>query len=116
MRPVSIKKTASAELTITWDDGHVSPYTLEFLRDACPCAGCKGETILMHEYSAPAQDRSTPGRYSLKDAQQVGSYALQLGWGDGHNTGIYSWQYLRENCPCEECRKGKPDALKRQVD
>jgi len=105
MQPVSIKKTSPTELTITWKDGHVSPYTLELLRDSCPCAGCKGETVLMREYQPPPPDRSTPGRYDLKSIQQVGSYAIQLVWGDGHNTGIYSWEYLRELCRCGECKK-----------
>lgn len=35
-----------------------------------------------------------PGKYILKGAQQVGSYALQVFWGDGHQTGIYTWEKL----------------------
>ena len=105
MQPILIKKTSPKELTVTWDDGHVSTYTLECLRDICPCAGCKGETVLLREYQAPQADRTSPGRYELKGDEQVGAYAAQLIWGDGHETGIYSWEYLRENCQCGECRK-----------
>jgi len=36
-----------------------------------------------------------PGKYVLKGAQQVGYYALQLFWGDGHQTGIYTWDKLK---------------------
>ena len=101
MPPISIKKTGPAELTISWRDGHQSAYTFEQLRDMCPCAGCKGETILLHEYQAPAADRTAPGRYALAGIEQVGSYAIQLEWSDGHRTGIYTWDYLLQNCPCE---------------
>jgi DUF971 family protein len=38
----------------------------------------------------------------LVDMKVVGNYALQLNWSDGHNSGIYSWQFLRELCPCEK--------------
>jgi DUF971 family protein len=38
----------------------------------------------------------------LVDLKIVGNYALQLTWADGHNSGIYSWEYLRELCPCVE--------------
>jgi DUF971 family protein len=101
MRPTTIKKISKTELKITWDNGHESTYTLQHLRDICPCASCAGETVILHEYKPQAPDRSTPGRYELAGIQQVGSYAIQLQWGDGHNTGIYSWEHLIANCPCE---------------
>jgi DUF971 family protein len=43
----------------------------------------------------PAQQPELPGKYVLKGAQQVGNYALQIHWGDGHQTGIYTWEKLR---------------------
>ena len=98
--PQSIKKENESILTISWNDGHQSRYSIEELRDRCPCASCSGETVLLREYVPPPPDRSTPGRYAIKSIQQVGSYAIQLEWGDGHATGIYSWEYLIENCPC----------------
>lgn len=94
MKPASIKKSTPTELTITWDDEHTTIYTLEQLRDNCPCAGCSGETILFREYHAPEHDKTIPGRYELNNIQPVGSYALQLTWGDGHNTGIYTYEFL----------------------
>ena len=33
--------------------------------------------------------------YKIKDIQQVGNYAIQIHWSDGHNTGIYNWEYLK---------------------
>lgn len=100
MRPAKIKRTGPRELTITWDDQHESVYTMELLRDNCPCASCAGETVLLRSYNPPPVDRTTPGRYELKGLQQVGSYAVQLEWGDGHSTGIYTWQHLLSICPC----------------
>jgi DUF971 family protein len=37
-------------------------------------------------------------------AHAVGRYALQFNWLDGHSAGIYSWEFLRRNCQCQECR------------
>ena len=102
MKPTAMKKTGKQELTVTWDNGHVSVYSFILLRDSCPCAGCSGETVLLHEYVPPPPDHSAKGRYELAGIQLVGSYACQLQWNDGHATGIYTWEHLIENCPCPE--------------
>jgi DUF971 family protein len=106
MRPVAIKQTSADSLSITWDDNHVSPYTFKLLRDECPCAECKGETVLLHTYQ-PQTQVQLPGHYEVKSLQQVGSYAIQITWGDGHATGLYSWQFLRDLCQCDECSAKK---------
>ena len=103
MKPKSIKKVSDGELAIHWDSDHRSTYSLEHLREACPCAGCQGETILLRKYTPLPADRSAPGRYVLTGIEQVGLYAIQLSWADGHTTGIYSWERLRELCECDEC-------------
>lgn len=94
MRPTSIKQTDNNTITFTWDDGLVTPFTIQQLRDECPCASCKGETVLLYQYS-PGARRQLPGHYDLKSIEPVGSYAVQITWGDGHGTGLYSWDYLR---------------------
>ena len=103
MRPISIKKANDRELSILWDDGHAGKSSLAYLRERCPCAGCQGETVLLHTYVPPPPDQSTPGRYELAGIQQVGSYAVQLSWKDGHVTGIYAWSHLRALCECDMC-------------
>ncbi|OGU28765.1 MAG: hypothetical protein A2X67_09410 [Ignavibacteria bacterium GWA2_55_11] len=90
---------------IRWDDGHESRLSLNVVRDACPCAGCKGETLLMHSYD-PVPSPDVPGKFDLLKAEPVGYYALQLTWGDGHSTGIYTWQTLRSLCSCPVCSGG----------
>jgi len=105
MRPTQIKQTSATELFVRWDDGHESVYLLQYLRDECPCASCRGETVLLRTYAPVKLPVMTPGKYELKDIQVVGNYAIQIYWVDGHQTGIYSWEYLRRLCPCDECKR-----------
>lgn len=106
MKPKSMRKTGPVALTIEWDDGHTSVYSFERLRDVCPCAECSGETVLFQRFVPAPPDRSTPGRYELKGIVPIGSYAVQMEWGDGHAAGIYTWDLLRANCPCPEHASG----------
>jgi DUF971 family protein len=101
--PSTIKLAGSNDtLTIKWSDGHFSAYPYRYLRDKCPCATCSGA-------ESPASPAPAPfpilGAKPLKPerAELVGRYALQVYWSDGHSTGIYSFDFLREICPCSEC-------------
>ena len=97
-------KQASVEtVSLTWNDGHVSAISVHLLRDSCPCASCNGESVLFHTYAPPEPDRNTPGRYELKGAEIIGGYGLKITWGDGHDTGIYTWDQLRSLCECDDC-------------
>jgi DUF971 family protein len=102
MQAKNIKRIGPDELLITWKDDHESKFTTQHLRLICPCAGCQGETVLLHEV-APQQKGNDPRQYDLIDIRPVGSYAIQIEWADGHNAGIYTWEHLRKNCPCAEC-------------
>ena len=82
-------------LAIAWDDGHESYFEAESLRRACPCAMCKGEVNVMVEFK-PRRQEYTPASFELRGWQYVGGYAIQPQWGDGHASGIYSFQYLRD--------------------
>jgi DUF971 family protein len=94
MRPLDIQPIGN-ELAIKWDDGGESYIPLATLRRSCPCAGCKGEMdILGNVYKNP--DRTlAPNAFELVKIGRVGGYALQPVWADGHDTGIYSFEYLR---------------------
>lgn len=100
----SIKKISESELKLNWIDGHESTFTLEFLRKSCPCASCKGETVLLHQYS-PMPQVELPGRNEIKNISQVGSYAIQFFWKDNHDTGIFSYEFLRSICQCKLCQQ-----------
>ena len=82
------------ELAIQWSDGTESFLALEFLRRACPCAACGGEPDVLGNIERP-HVTYTPASFELLGWDLVGGYAVLPHWGDGHRTGIYSYQYLR---------------------
>ncbi|MDA0986846.1 MAG: DUF971 domain-containing protein [Bacteroidetes bacterium] len=104
--PKSIKKINLDELEVCWNDMHIGLHKIKTLRDECPCATCKGETVLLKTY-VPATKFDLPGKYEIKNISVVGSYAMQILWNDGHDTGIYSWSYLQSLCECTNCDKIK---------
>jgi DUF971 family protein len=108
-KKVRVKITEGTGVEIEWKDGHHSAWNFAWLRNACPCATChedrektgrlpgvpkpKEQTLLMM-YEAPAKPL---------EVTPAGKYALKFKWSDGHESGIYSWEYLRRVCRCEEC-------------
>ena len=94
MNPKKIKIFEKNSLLIIWQDGSESKIGLEYLRKECPCASCKGETVLLKTYRPPKQLFNNPEMFKVKDISTVGGYAIQITWKDGHNTGIYTYNYL----------------------
>ncbi len=98
--PVEIEyKSATDALQMVFSDDHVSVFPTVLLRGLCPCAKCQGHS----GDRAKWQTISRRTQIEVENVQPVGSYALTITWGDGHDTGIYSFQRLREMCPCPEC-------------
>jgi DUF971 family protein len=104
VQPKSLSKEGPDRLVIEWKDGHRSVYPWQHLRANCPCAGCREEKlkpqdpfrILKPNELAPlAPVAMTP----------VGHYAYKITWNDGHDTGIFTLESLRELCQCPECLK-----------
>ena len=94
--PVEVRHEKSARrVVVTWDDGHLSVYGLDYLRSWCPCASCQGHGIGSRYLDLHDQE--------LVLLEGVGNYALGFTWQDGHSTGIYSFRLLRGLCPCEDC-------------
>jgi DUF971 family protein len=125
-KPASVKVHVSsgAGVDITWADNHSSHYDFAYLREECPCAMCNDERLkkaagqqkdmqLKKENAslAAAPAVSSPllpmfkPRLTAKAAHAVGNYALQIDFNDGHATGIFSFDFLRTICPCEECAR-----------
>lgn len=96
MKPLQIKILDKTFLLIKWDEESESKIGLKYMRDECPCANCKGETILLKTYRPPKPTILDPKMYKIQNIQPVGAYAIQVSWQDGHNTGIYSWEYLQK--------------------
>src|ERR1700755_1992353 len=94
VEPREIMQESDAELRVPWGDGRECLYAAPLLRRVCPCAQCvnefTGERVLKPE--------SVPETLTIKDVDIVGRYALNFRWSDGHDSGIYSFRYLRALC------------------
>jgi DUF971 family protein len=106
IRPAKVRvdKSGGTGVSIDWHDGHSSHWDFAWLRAACPCATCHEEReaedrkpgvakpkpqSLLPMYEAPARP---------VEVTPVGKYAIRFKWNDGHEAGLYSWDYLRNVC------------------
>jgi ATP-binding protein involved in chromosome partitioning len=98
--PEEIVGLLRSRITFKWPDGHTSIFAARDLRLACRCASCieemSGRSLL--------DPKTVPDNVRAKHIELVGQYAISVHWTDGHKTGIYSFQTLRQNCPCEVCK------------
>lgn len=95
--PTEIRRVEGRALEIVWSDGAVRRYSARELRDACPCATCREKrsaepepgrlTVLSPEETRPLE---------VAGMKPVGSYAYGVSFSDGHDSGIYTLEYLRE--------------------
>jgi DUF971 family protein len=94
VEPREIMQEGDAGLRITWADGYECYFMAAELRRACPCAQCvnewTGQRVLKPETISDA--------LRINDIAIVGRYALNFRWSDGHETGIYSFRFLRDLC------------------
>jgi len=109
-KSVKVNITSGTGVDIVWGDGHLSHYNFVFLRDACPCAMCEEERAKSGRRPGEPP-KLAPGALPMfkptakpLSAEGVGKYAIKFSWNDNHDLGIYSWRFLREICPCSECR------------
>jgi DUF971 family protein len=93
------KNPDKSSFHLKFSDGFEGDVSLKELRDNCPCAGCIGEDVLLQKYEPINKTEVTEAGYVLEKAEPVGNYAIQLYWKDGHNTGIYTWEYLKKIVP-----------------
>lgn len=100
VRPAGLTADRTRRIvTIQWSDGSSCDYPFAGLRAICPCVTCRGG----HENMGQPADstllqNAVDESLTLEDVAAVGSYAVQFQWGDGHSTGIYTWEYLYEAC------------------
>lgn len=90
-RPENLKNVDDSLLEIRWDDGRTGSISYFDMRLECPCAGCVNE--ITGERTLKPEDV----RKDVKPASVafVGQYAIRINWSDGHNTGIYTFDRLR---------------------
>lgn len=94
IEPREIRQEGDAGLRITWGDDQVCHYIAAELRRGCPCAQCVNEWTGQRVLKA----ESVADELTIRDISIVGRYALSFRWSDGHETGIYSFRYLRDLC------------------
>jgi DUF971 family protein len=102
VRPAEIVHDPDANLLrILWLDDHESIYELDALRPHCPCALCRGE--MGRPGLVTPDTQFTAEQTTMLSLREVGRYALQPTWGDGHESGLYTFTLLRALCPCDRC-------------
>lgn len=100
--PTALKLVSPERLSITWSDGLVQEVAVRTLRDQCPCASCREKRAA--ESQSPdllpvlRPEELQPLR--IADMRPVGNYAYSIRFSDGHDTGIYTLEHLR-NIPPE---------------
>jgi DUF971 family protein len=107
-KEVKVHVKTGAGVDIVWTDGHSSHFDFPFLRDRCPCATCNDERTKKESIAGGVLPSSPllpmyKAKARAQAATQVGNYAIQISFSDGHSTGIFSYDYLRTLCQCEEC-------------
>ena len=97
VRPQSIKLDKKRHvLVVDWNAGNSVEYRWNGLRDACPCAQCRDEQSSKNDNTIDMVFTLNPVKsFTLDSVELAGNYALKLYWSDGHNSGIYGWEYLR---------------------
>ena len=99
--PEHIAISKSKGVDIDWRDGRHTHFSLEFLRDNCPCAHCTGAHGTEPQRTSYSKPDKNPfqmykPRLKMDDVESIGNYAFRVAWNDGHGSGIYSWTYLRK--------------------
>src|SRR5512135_2103589 len=103
MHPISLNANREKkELVVLWDDDQTCVYSFSLLRAGCPCAECRGGHENMGDTPDPAVfgvELPDSPKTRLMTIVPVGSYAITPVWEDGHEAGIYRWDYLRALFP-----------------
>jgi ATP-binding protein involved in chromosome partitioning len=99
--PLEVTRSGPRAISVKWKDGHHSIYRTRGLRLGCGCANCveemTGRKLL--------QPDNVPEDMDVKSIEMTGRYGLKIVFADGHDTGIFTFKALRENCPCAACRE-----------
>lgn len=95
MNPLDIQ-IIGKEVAIKWSDGQETFIPLQRLRRGCPCAACRGERDVLGNLHKGPELPLTPASFHLRQLVSAGGYALQPVWGDGHASGLYTFDYLRQ--------------------
>jgi DUF971 family protein len=106
-KPAHLDLKKDRGLTVQWSDGTSSYYSIAYLRRMSPSAESKmlREELARNPLTVLPANASR-GPLAAIDAELVGHYAIRIRFSDGHDTGIFSWSYLREIDPQNSRRPG----------
>ena len=96
--PLAIRREGNDHLVIEWNDGHRCVYTWAYLRKNCPCAGCREEREKPPDPFKLLKPSELVPLAPVK-MERVGRYAYKIVWSDGHDSGIFTLEHLRQLCP-----------------
>ncbi len=96
--PTALKLDDGGRLLITWSDQVTWSYRVRELRDACPCATCreKRNTPPADPFALPLLSKVELEPLRIGGMKPVGNYAYSIAFSDGHDTGIFTFELLRE--------------------
>ncbi len=100
--PAKLDLKKDRGLTVEWSDGTTSYYSIAYLRKMSPSADARAlrEEMARNPLTVlPASAASATGPLVATGIEMVGNYALRIRFSDGHDTGLYSWDYLRKIDP-----------------
>lgn len=107
--PAKLDLKKDRGLTVLWADGTTSYYSIAYLRRMSPSAEAKQLREELASNPLTILPSGTPGGGPIvaEGAELVGGYAIRIRFSDGHDTGIYSWDYLREIDPANQRKPGE---------
>jgi len=95
--PRSIRRIGHGGIEIAWSDGATGSYSPRLLRDACPCATCREQRVQpAAPVLLPVLKPEEVAPLAIDGMKPVGQYAYSIEFSDGHSSGIYTLEYLRE--------------------
>jgi prepilin-type processing-associated H-X9-DG protein len=104
MERMTVLEIVPDKMTVEWhEDKHMSVLPIRLLRQRCPCASCRVERDKIAANPLHVVKDAGPSDMQLEDLAPVGRYAVNFLFSDGHSSGIYAWDYLRNLCPCKDC-------------
>ena len=99
--PNSIRRVEPSGIEIDWSDGRTTRWTSTELRQACPCATCR-EKRRAKESEQEAKPKMLPvlsaaeaRPLAIESMKPVGTYAYNIGFTDGHSSGLFTFEMLR---------------------
>jgi DUF971 family protein len=109
--PIRLDLKKDKGLTVEWADGATSYYSIAYLRRMSPSAEARALRDEMERNPLtvlPSPRSGNSGPLQADSAELVGQYAIRIRFSDGHDTGIYSWDYLREIDPANADKRSGP--------